>query len=76
MYAGIPVKTVSVFDLQHSKYVVIDDVTVETGSFNYSAHARYNSENVVVIHDAPDTARAFAGNWQSVSAQGVAYRAP
>ena len=36
VYAGIPVRTVSAFDLQHSKYVLVDDATIETGSFNYS----------------------------------------
>jgi phosphatidylserine/phosphatidylglycerophosphate/cardiolipin synthase-like enzyme len=76
-YAGIPVRTVSAFDLQHSKYLLVDNATIETGSFNYSLKAtRYNSENVVVIHDAPSAVAAFAANWRDVTAKGVPYRTP
>ena len=77
VYAGIPVRTVSAFDLQHSKYVLVDDATIETGSFNYSQQAaRFNSESVVVIHDAPAVVAAFGANWRDVTAKGVQYNAP
>ncbi|WP_052382441.1 phospholipase D-like domain-containing protein [Paraburkholderia kururiensis] len=77
VYAGIPVRTVDAFDLQHSKYLLVDNATVETGSFNYSQQAaRFNSENVVVIHGAPAVASAYAANWRDVTAKGVLYSAP
>jgi phosphatidylserine/phosphatidylglycerophosphate/cardiolipin synthase-like enzyme len=38
--------------IMHHKIIVIDDHTVLTGSFNWTANAeRYNAENLVVIHD-------------------------
>lgn len=53
-YAHVPVRTVSIFPLQHSKFAVIDGRTVQTGSFNYSLQAaRYNSENVLVLRGRP-----------------------
>jgi phosphatidylserine/phosphatidylglycerophosphate/cardiolipin synthase-like enzyme len=76
-YAGVPVRVVRVFPIQHSKLIVIDQATVETGSYNYSqAAARVNSENVLVISNRPDIARAYLSNWSEVTALGEAYRAP
>jgi phosphatidylserine/phosphatidylglycerophosphate/cardiolipin synthase-like enzyme len=73
-YAHVPVRTVSVFPLQHSKFVVIDSETVQTGSFNYSLQAaRYNSENVLVLRSRPDLARSYLENWHEVTALGVDY---
>lgn len=77
VYAGVPVKVVRIYPMQHAKYMVVDSATVETGSYNYSqAAARVNSENVVVISDHPDVAQAFLRNWAEVSAAGEVYRAP
>ncbi|KWK06069.1 endonuclease [Burkholderia ubonensis] len=76
-YAGIPVRVVSAFSAQHSKYVVVDGATVETGSYNYSQQAaRYNSENVVVLRGDTRIADAYLKNWDAVSARGDLYRAP
>ncbi|VWC41982.1 putative endonuclease [Burkholderia lata] len=76
-YAGIPVRVVSVFPAQHSKYVVVDGATVETGSYNYSQQAaRYNAENVVVVRGDTRVADAYLKNWEAVSARGELYRAP
>lgn len=50
VYAGVPVRVVKAFATQHSKYLIADDATVETGSYNYtSMAARRNSENALVI---------------------------
>lgn len=63
--AGIPTRTVAAFQIQHSKYAVIDDLHVQTGSYNYTAAAaRYNSENVLVVWNCPDLARLYLANWQ------------
>ncbi|MDR0478849.1 MAG: phospholipase D family protein [Burkholderiaceae bacterium] len=71
VHAGIPVRTVASFDAQHSKYAVIDGQHVQTGSYNYTTTAaRYNSENVLVLWNRPDLARAYLKNWQSLFDQG------
>jgi len=74
VYAGIPVRTVSVFPDQHSKFCVVDGVTVQTGSYNYSRQAVYNSENVLVLVGRPDLAAAYLENWKEVTALGEDYR--
>jgi len=75
VHAGVPVRTVSVFPDQHSKFCVIDGVTVQTGSYNYSRQAIYNSENALVLVDRPDLAAAYLANWKEVTALGEDYRA-
>ncbi|MBN3776632.1 phospholipase D family protein [Burkholderia sp. Ac-20345] len=75
-YAGIPVRVVSVFPALHSKYLVVDSVTVETGSYNYSQQARFNAENVIVLRGDTRIADAYRKNWEAVSARGELYRAP
>jgi phosphatidylserine/phosphatidylglycerophosphate/cardiolipin synthase-like enzyme len=50
----------------HHKVIVIDDETVITGSFNFSASAdKSNDENVVILRN-PDIARRFADEFQRV----------
>ncbi|EIM98677.1 putative endonuclease [Paraburkholderia hospita] len=74
-YAGIPVRVVRVFPMQHSKYAICDE-TVETGSYNFSqAAAHFNSENVLVLSNHPEIARAYLDNWNQVTALGEPYRA-
>jgi phosphatidylserine/phosphatidylglycerophosphate/cardiolipin synthase-like enzyme len=64
---NIPVRVDIVHALQHDKYMVIDGKTVETGSFNYTfAAEQHNSENVIVLWDAPKLAAAYAADWQSL----------
>ena len=76
-YAGIPVRVVSAFPLQHFKYMEIDRNTVETGSYNYSSQAaRYNSENAVIISGNANIADQYLRNWKAVSALGEPYKAP
>lgn len=64
--AGIPLRVTSVYRIHHDKYVVIDDKTVETGSYNYSrSAAEGNSENVIVVKDDPEVAQQYLKHWQS-----------
>lgn len=64
--AGIPVRTVSQFNIMHDKVIITDGRNVETGSFNFSrAAARSNSENVLVIRDYPVLANTNLQHWQS-----------
>ena len=60
----------------HSKYIEADTDTVETGSFNYTQQARYNSENAVVISGNARVAAEYLKNWDTVTALGQPYRAP
>jgi phosphatidylserine/phosphatidylglycerophosphate/cardiolipin synthase-like enzyme len=75
VYAGVPVVVVRAYPIQHSKFAVVDNATVETGSYNYSqAAARVNSENVLVLPNRPEIAKAYLDDWQRVTSQGEAYR--
>lgn len=63
--SGIQVRSISKYAMQHSKYMVIDDDCIQTGSFNYSsAAATRNSENVIVIHNRGTLAQRYIANWQ------------
>jgi phosphatidylserine/phosphatidylglycerophosphate/cardiolipin synthase-like enzyme len=47
---GVEVRLNANYAIMHNKFIVIDNQTVETGSFNYSAGAvNKNAENVLVI---------------------------
>lgn len=62
--AGIPVRINSRYAIQHSKIMIIDEHTVETGSFNFSnAAATRNSENVLVIWNQPELAKQYTDYW-------------
>ena len=56
--AGIEVRTVDKYKIMHDTVAIIDGVTTQTGSFNYSRAAqRSNSENVVVMRNMPEVAQ-------------------
>jgi phosphatidylserine/phosphatidylglycerophosphate/cardiolipin synthase-like enzyme len=72
--AKIPVRTLNSKNTQHSKYMVIDGLHVQTGSFNYSAAAaRYNHENVILIRNNAALAEKYSANWQTLYDAGVKY---
>lgn len=57
--------------VQHDKVIIVDGRHVETGSFNYTASAeKYNSENAIVMWDAPELAAQYQKHWQSRWDQG------
>ncbi|WGS55049.1 phospholipase D family protein (plasmid) [Paraburkholderia sp. D15] len=75
-YAGVPVRTIRTFPIQHSKYLLVDGTWLETGSYNYTQQAaRANSENAVVISGDDEVIRKFVANWEQVTALGEPYRA-
>jgi phosphatidylserine/phosphatidylglycerophosphate/cardiolipin synthase-like enzyme len=48
----------------HNKVMIIDDVTVITGSFNFTKAAEEkNAENVLVIRNNPPLAKLYKENW-------------
>ena len=62
---GIPVRLDHWHAMQHNKFMVIDETTVETGSFNYTAAAaQKNAENVLLVQNAPELASAYATAWR------------
>ncbi len=73
---GVALRTNERFHLHHDKTIIVDGLTVQTGSFNYAPSAETkNSENVVVIREMPEVAAKFRSHWQSRWDGGVPYRA-
>lgn len=73
--AGAAVRTVSAYKIMHDKSAVIDQKTVQFGSFNYSkAAAQENSENAQVCWNAPGIAAVYLSHWQSRWDRGVKFQ--
>jgi len=72
--AGATLHTNSKYRRHHDKFIVIDACHVQTGSWNYASSARLNSENVIVLWNAPDVAKAYLSHWQSRFDEGTAYK--
>jgi phosphatidylserine/phosphatidylglycerophosphate/cardiolipin synthase-like enzyme len=60
--AGVPVLVDAAHPIAHNKVVVIDAIRVLTGSYNYSAQAESNGENLCVL-DSRDLAGAYLVDW-------------
>ncbi|CNK26241.1 putative phospholipase D [Yersinia aldovae] len=56
---GIPVVLSSSYKIMHNKYMIFDGLSVQTGSFNYTASAVTNAENVILLRNMPDVAKAY-----------------
>jgi len=57
---GVPVRLNDKYAIQHNKFMVIDGITTQTGSFNYTSSAiRRNAENTLVIWNNKATAQAY-----------------
>lgn len=64
--AGIPLRTNGRYAIMHDKVIIVDNHTVEAGSFNYTrSAASRNSENVLVINEMPEVAQTYLQHWQS-----------
>ena len=62
---GIPTYIDSIHKIAHNKVMVIDGVTVITGSFNFTKSAEEgNAENLLVIAHAPELAARYTANWR------------
>jgi len=73
--AGVATRTVGTYAVHHDKFIVVDGVHLQTGSFNYSrAAARENSENVLVLWNEPGIAAAYLAHWETRWRQGDPYR--
>jgi phosphatidylserine/phosphatidylglycerophosphate/cardiolipin synthase-like enzyme len=58
--AGIPIRLDDRYSIHHHKFMVIDSVSIETGSFNFTTAAvKHNAENALVIWSAPNLAQEY-----------------
>ncbi len=63
-HAKIPVRIDGNHAIMHNKYLIIDGITTETGSFNYTSSAtNRNAENVMVIWNDKDIAKQYGKDW-------------
>lgn len=61
----IPVKIDRAFAIAHSKIMIIDDMNVITGSFNFTKAAENNNaENVLILRGNKELANLYTQNWQ------------
>ena len=64
--AGIDLRVTDRYKIHHDKYIVVDGVHTETGSYNYTnAAAKSNSENVIVVWNDSGVAKSYLNHWQS-----------
>lgn len=71
-HKGIPVRLNDRYAIQHNKFMVIDGVTTQTGSFNYTSSAvKRNAENTIVIWNEPSTAQAYQGEFNRLWSEGT-----
>lgn len=68
---GVAVRLNDKYLAQHNKFLIVDSVTVQTGSFNYSSAASYkNAENVIVLLNAPGVASDYQSTFDQLWAEG------
>lgn len=73
--ANIGVRTSDYYRIQHDKVIIVDSKHVETGSFNFTSSAeKYNSENAIVMWNAPQLANEYLKHWQSRWEKGQDYK--
>lgn len=69
--AGIEVRTNNHYEILHDKYMIVDDVTVQTGSYNYTASASTaNAENYQIYYNQPELANLYLQDWQIMFDEG------
>ena len=69
MNQGVAVLIDDKVAIAHNKVMVIDDVHVITGSFNFTKAAQErNAENVLLIRQSPELAQNYIQNWRNRAA--------
>lgn len=62
--SGIPCYIDQTYKIMHHKFMVIDGINVETGSFNYTLNAdKSNAENAMYVRGIPQLALAYMNEW-------------
>jgi phosphatidylserine/phosphatidylglycerophosphate/cardiolipin synthase-like enzyme len=68
---GVPVRINYHYRIMHDKFMIIDEKTLELGSFNYTKSAEeHNAENVLVIHNAESTIKDYITQWKKLWGEG------
>lgn len=68
---GVPVRLNGNYAIHHHKFMVIDGLHLETGSFNYSAAAvDRNAENVLLLWNVKPLADDYGREWQRLWQEG------
>lgn len=63
----VPVRVNYKYDIMHNKFMVIDNKTLQLGSFNYTwAAETKNAENILVIKNESKLAQTYATQWQKL----------
>ncbi|HMC12592.1 MAG TPA: phospholipase D family protein [Pirellulaceae bacterium] len=63
--AGIPTLIDAAHAIAHNKIILIDRLTIITGSFNFTTNAeKSNAENLLVIRNRPDLYQAYENNFR------------
>jgi phosphatidylserine/phosphatidylglycerophosphate/cardiolipin synthase-like enzyme len=76
-HAGIPVRIDSQHAIMHNKYMIVDGVNVQTGSYNYTtAAAKHNAENALFLADVPYIAKRYHEDWQKHWEHSTPYNNP
>ena len=58
--AGIPVRLDQHYAIHHNRFMVSDETSLETGSFNYTTAAvKHNAENALVLWNVPQIAQVL-----------------
>ncbi|MDR1146886.1 MAG: phospholipase D family protein [Verrucomicrobiales bacterium] len=74
-HGGIPVLIDAKPAIAHSKIMIIDQATVITGSFNFTKAAEEaNTENLLIIKDAPELVQKYLRNYACRRALSDSYR--
>ena len=64
---GIPTRINYKYSIMHNKFMVIDEKTLELGSFNYTAAAeKRNAENVLVIQGSTKIVQDYNSQWNKL----------
>ncbi|CUR53405.1 PLD-like domain-containing protein [Serratia symbiotica] len=56
----VPVRLNDKYSIMHNKFMIIDNNSLETGSFNYTKNATlHNAENVIYLRNKPDITKKY-----------------
>ena len=73
--AKVPTRLSRAFERTLGNFIVVDDETVLTGSFEFADSARRSSNDVMVLWKRPDVGAEYMKHWESIWHQAVAYQA-
>ena len=69
---GVPVRLNGNYAIMHHKFMVIDGISVQLGSLNYSAAAvDKNAENVLLLKNVDCIASRYADEWNRLWNEGI-----